>query len=93
MRKKRNPEQYREAFRRFARKVVDISDPVFLASERARARDGKMSPQEKARYIDAAFYFDQDVKPAPPPVTIQILQQFADGTADKLALAVVGEQK
>ena len=78
-RRKRSSEQQRERLRRFARKVVNIDDPVFQATEMARAREGKMSPQEKGKYLDIAYHFDEDVPVMPAPIVIQVQNVFADG--------------
>lgn len=79
LQKKRSPEQWKEKFRRFAREVVDINDPAYKDAMKARARQGRLSPLEHAKLIDAAYHFDIDEKPVPPVVAIQIQQVFADG--------------
>jgi hypothetical protein len=57
-----------------------------------RAREGKMSPQEKAKYFDMGYHFDVEEKPAPPPRTIRTAYEFADGEKVVKVATVVSEQ-
>ena len=72
--------------------MVDITDPIYRDAIKARARQGRLSPQEHAKLIDIGYYFDVEEKPVAPPIAIQIVQNFPDADRAEQKQYVVGPE-